>query len=394
MRSPKPLHPFPARMAPELATKGLREHSQSHAIILDPMCGSGTVLAEASNAGHIAIGMDIDPLSVLISNCVVNPIRRESLLSGADYVLDLARPLRNASEPNWPDEETAKFASYWFDEDVIADLVALSFAIRNACVANSLRRYLWCAFSRMIIVKTNGVSRAMDLSHSRPHRTDRIKVAQPFERFEREIQVLIRRNSAAADVLSDHPTGLVLRADSRSIPMESESVDCVITSPPYLNAIDYIRMSKFTLIWLGYSIPELRAIRAESVGCESGGSASFVPGIPWCRFGDLDRLENRHQRMVARYTGDLALMVREIARVLKVGASFTIVIGNSAIRGVYVENAEILKWALSNARLEISVEERREIPDSRRYLPPPQARQGHPSRMREEVVVTGRKVQA
>lgn len=395
MISSKPLHPFPARMAPELATESLREHSDKGAIVLDPMCGSGTALAVARNAGHLAIGIDIDPLSVLISNCVVDPIRHESIVSGADHVLDQARSLRHSCAPNWPDEETARFARFWFDEEAIRDLVALSSAIRSVRVAHALRRYLWCAFSRMIIVKSNGVSRAMDLSHSRPHRSARVRVADPFERFQREIREVVDRAPAVTDHNSATGTrrsGLVLRGDSRSIPLESESMDCVITSPPYLNAIDYMRMSKFTLIWLGHSIMELRAIRGESIGNESGRSAWLASGVPWHRFGNLRRLEGRHQGMIARYTDDMSAIVQEIARVLKAGASFTVVVGNSAIRGVYVENAEILKWAISNTRLEIAAEERREIPDNRRYLPPPSTVQGQPSRMREEVVLTGRKV--
>ena len=391
----KPLHPFPARMAPELATHGLKEYREKNAIVLDPMCGSGTVLAEARNAGHIAIGMDLDPLSVLISNCVVDPVPCESMTLGADYVLDRARYLRDMCGPRWPDEATARFASYWFDEEVIVDLAALSSAIKSARITDSLRRYLWCAFSRMIIVKSNGVSRAMDLSHSRPHRTARVKVAQPLERFEQEIRKLIKRTSPLVEACSDSSSpskGLVLRGDSRSIPLSDSSVDCVVTSPPYLNAIDYLRMSKFTLIWLGHSISELRAIRAETVGHESGRSASLVSGVPWSRFGNLRKLERRHQSMIARYTDDICMVVQEMARVLKVGAAFTVVVGNSAIRGVYVENAEILKWAMSNTRLEIAAEERRAIPDNRRYLPPPRTVQGQPSRMREEVVLTGRKI--
>jgi len=43
----------------------------------------------------------------------------------------------------------------------------------------------------------------------------------------------------------------------------------VLTSPPYLNAIDYMRCSKFSLVWMGHTIRELRNIRADSVGTEA-----------------------------------------------------------------------------------------------------------------------------
>ena len=387
----KPLHPFPARMAPELATKGLGDAGEAQRLVLDPMCGSGTVVAEAVRAGHRAIGIDMDPLAVLISGCLVRPATSESIIAAGNVVLDQASSLRRHCIPVWPDAETSRFVSYWFDEEISEDLTAIALSIRQACVTETLRRLLWCAFSRMIIVKSNGVSRAMDLSHSRPHRVSGMRTVRPFDRFQREVRVVAERLSAFMQSLSCSPRGMALRADARHTPLSGCSVDCVITSPPYLNAIDYIRMSKFSLIWLGHSILELRAIRSESVGSEAGRGVNMSNGVPWSSFGRLDELEVRFQHMIARYARDLSRIVTEIARVLKAGGSFTMVIGNSAIRGVYVENAEILKWALSASGLVTESEERRQIPDNRRYLPPPCLQNGHSSRMREEVVLMGRK---
>ena len=387
----KPLHPFPARMASELATRGLGDQSEGQRLVLDPMCGSGTVLAEAMRAGHRVVGFDMDPLAVLISACVIRPATSESIVSAGDTVLDLAISLRNGRDPVWPDVETSRFVSYWFDEEVTRDLAALALSIREACLTHTMRRLLWCAFSRMIIVKSNGVSRAMDLSHSRPHRVFGMRVVEPFHRFRREVRIVSERLAAFDQGLSGTPRGIALRADARDIPIGNCMIDCVITSPPYLNAIDYVRMSKFTLIWLGHSVTELRAIRSDSVGSEAGRRADMGSGIPWRSFGRLGDLEMRYRRMIARYTDDLMRVSAEISRVLKMGGSFTMVIGNSAIRGVYVENAEILRWALSTAGLSIESEECRDIPDSRRYLPPPRAQDGRPSRMREEVVIMGKK---
>src|ERR1035438_2968469 len=57
---PKQVHPFPARMAPELALEAL-ERAPDDAVVLDPMCGSGTVLQHARERGMSAFGYDIDP---------------------------------------------------------------------------------------------------------------------------------------------------------------------------------------------------------------------------------------------------------------------------------------------------------------------------------------------
>ena len=60
------VHPFPARMASEIAASTLQELPKG-SLILDPMSGSGTVLRQSLLLGHRAIGFDLDPLAVLIS---------------------------------------------------------------------------------------------------------------------------------------------------------------------------------------------------------------------------------------------------------------------------------------------------------------------------------------
>lgn len=61
-----PIHPFPARMAPGIALEALGE-DKAQLRVLDPMAGSGTVLAVARAVGHRAIGVDLDPLAVLLA---------------------------------------------------------------------------------------------------------------------------------------------------------------------------------------------------------------------------------------------------------------------------------------------------------------------------------------
>ena len=86
----KTVHPFPARMAPELALQAISQ-SNSQIVIVDPMAGSGTVLAIAQQMGHCAIGVDIDPLAVLIAKVWTTPVNRPELQSVAEAVIDRAR---------------------------------------------------------------------------------------------------------------------------------------------------------------------------------------------------------------------------------------------------------------------------------------------------------------
>ncbi len=90
----------------------------------------------------------------------------------------------------------------------------------------------------------------MDISHSRPHRSYDKAPIKAFDRFERAVKYVVQA-APFPSIKSDSPKGSVGLADARNLPLEDQSVDIVITSPPYLNAIDYIRGHKFALIWMG-----------------------------------------------------------------------------------------------------------------------------------------------
>src|SRR5690242_4697751 len=105
-------------MAPDVALRALRVKKRLR--VLDPMMGSGTVIAIARKNGHDAIGIDIDPLSFLISKVWTTAIDRAKTLKAANKVLHRAK--RQFSEtaladayPPFADTETRAFIRYWFD---------------------------------------------------------------------------------------------------------------------------------------------------------------------------------------------------------------------------------------------------------------------------------------
>src|SRR6266446_9945850 len=82
-----PIHPFPARMAPGIALEALGE-SKKTLRVLDPMAGSGTVLAVARANGHRAFGVDLDPLAVLLARVWTRTVHTDSVRNKAAQVLE------------------------------------------------------------------------------------------------------------------------------------------------------------------------------------------------------------------------------------------------------------------------------------------------------------------
>jgi hypothetical protein len=316
----EPVHPFPARMAPGIALQVMSDMEKSR--VLDPMMGSGTVLAVARAEGHRGIGFDLDPLAVLISKVWTTVLNTEDVIDRAIAVLESASAelkniaLRDAY-PDGSDEETRQFIRYWFDGHARRQLAALSLAIRS-CQEETTRNALWCAFSRLIISKQSGASRAMDLSHSRPHRMFDRAPAKPFDKFLSAVERVVA--NGIDDRSPDRgPAPTVKLGDARKMALPNQSIDLVLTSPPYLNAIDYIRCSKFSLVWMGYKIGEMRQVRTESVGTEAAGQSpldddkeitSIVDELKLRR-----KLEKRQERILRRYIHDMRGSICEVGRV-------------------------------------------------------------------------------
>ncbi|HVZ28409.1 MAG TPA: hypothetical protein VG798_07105, partial [Rhizomicrobium sp.] len=117
----QPIHPFPARMAAGIALEALTTgKTKRRLVVLDPMSGSGTVLAVARAKGHRAVGVDMDPLAVLLAKVWVQPVAKRAVVREAAVVLEKARkrfetvPVGRAY-PVGCDKATKGFIRYWFD---------------------------------------------------------------------------------------------------------------------------------------------------------------------------------------------------------------------------------------------------------------------------------------
>ncbi|MDC7695594.1 hypothetical protein PQU94_15055 [Asticcacaulis sp. DXS10W] len=394
----KPIHPFPARMAPDLALERLSALAPG-SLVLDPMSGSGTVLRQAINLGHKAIGFDMDPLAVLMASVWTTASDDHAIEKWAEIAIDNAKALDDGICLPWIDGDpvTTEFVKFWFAEPQRSDLRKLAYVLDilgNTATDGpdrSTLNVLRLALSRIIITKEQGVSLARDTSHSRPHKVSETSTVAVFPAFLKSVKILRKR-------LSEQPVSGEARVnlgDARRLDLlENDSVDAVFTSPPYLNAIDYLRGHKLALVWLGKNSHELRSIRSNSIGAERAPDSDVgdkYAGIKKA-MGAFDAMPKRYISMINRYSEDLYNMVSETARVLKPGGNATFVVGNSCLKGTFVQNAAGVAEAARSVGLKLVVSYERDLPENRRYLPIPSGG-SLGKRMRTETICTFEKVE-
>ena len=174
----------------------------------------------------------------------------------------------------------------------------------------------------------------------------------------------------------------------------NSEVDAVLTSPPYLNAIDYMRGHRLSLVWLGYNLCALRQVRAtRSVPNEvpimlmratflTKSADRFCASIASVR--DADPWSFGMQRTFT------VLCPRLLGCCDRTGRAI-LVIGNSCLQGTFIRNSAGVIRAAWMVGLRLVHQVERELPSSSRYLPLPlDHHKPLGKRMRTEIVLTFR----
>jgi DNA modification methylase len=388
------LHAFAAKFPPQLPRSFIRGLTSPGDIVLDPMMGSGTTVVEALLEGRRGIGLDIDPLALRLGRVKTKPLNVDDLRDAGNQVLQKANALLSDGTDlehkltRQFDDQTKAFIDYWFLPTTQRELLALALPIQELTDA-SVRRFLELTFSSIIITKSGGVSRARDLAHSRPH-LDETKI--PKNAVEQFAFRLRKNLSSMAYLKSNDIPAIPLAGDARSIPLMNDSVDLIVTSPPYANAIDYMRAHKFSLVWFGESVKDLSRLRAEYLGSERIRQTQYaaLPDRPEMIIRQLAERDGSKAAILRKYYAEMQTVLVEMFRVLHENAAAIVVVGTSVMRDIDVQTHTCLADIAAGLGFDVVGVAQRALDRNKRMMP---ARFGKKSdsmieqRMHEEYVI-------
>ena len=146
------IHPYPAKYIPELPREIIKECTKERNTILDPFCGSGTTLLEASMSGRKSIGIDSNPIAVLVAKAKTTSLTVDELKKIQLVISELSTLTYSGIHQGWI--PAAGNLKHWFQENMICELSWLREYILANSVGN-LRDFLLCIFSSIIVTVSN-----------------------------------------------------------------------------------------------------------------------------------------------------------------------------------------------------------------------------------------------
>lgn len=351
-------HRYPAKFIPQLAARLMATYTQEQDLIVDTFAGCGTTLIEAKMMNRPSVGVDINPVAVLIAKAKTTPIA-PALIN--QHFVALSEALDSYHSNASVKLPTHERIAYWFSPDSTHKLAFLLSHIAKI-KHHAARDFFYCGFSNIL----KSCSIWMQKSN-KPTRDFNKIPAEPFACFLKQAKMMMRNNEAFFNALSEK--GLLKVScgihcqDARKIPVAANAASLVVTSPPYVTSYEYADLHQLSALWLGY-MDELGDFRKQFIGTASAKAAAIDlnSSIALSIADDLHKVHKKTAEEVATYFSEMNATFKEMRRVLKAGGKACIVIGNTSLKGVQILNAEVFVEQFVNLGFEVEEIIKREIP--------------------------------
>ncbi|MDE1853276.1 MAG: hypothetical protein KGI38_05965 [Thaumarchaeota archaeon] len=341
-------HPFPGKFIPQIPKKLMEGLLPEGGSVLDPFCGSGTTLVEANLVGNPCVGVDLNPLFVMVSRAKTTRLAKGEMLyleRWLDQVSEKGGSLYYSglgTKRVYPSVEQKPDLSGWFSATAIKEIGLIKSEISHL-PSDRLKDFCGTALSSILVRVSYQDS---DTRYARVEK--KLSPTQTMQVFRDKLNDMIDRMRDFSVRASDAKVEVVCH-DARSLAeapeLRNRTFDLVITSPPYVNAYDYHKYHRQRMNWLDVDSTPVRTL-------EIGGHDRYT----------------RKNADPATYVSDLKKCFAETSKLMKQGGRCCVVIGDGIVGGKAVPTHELIVDALWGVGLKFDYGITRKVDSSSKYF--------------------------
>lgn len=344
-------HTYPAKMIPQVANALINEYGKKSQILLDPYCGSGTSLVEANAIGLNAVGSDLNPLARLIARVKTQPIELQSLDLHLKDFYDYMFKFRFGFDNNRDSIVCPSFnhINFWFSKNVKTDLTIISKYIEliesmpikeffQVGISQTIRECSWTRKNEFKLYK-------MSPDHIKVFKPDAISTMEKVlgrnrKGLENFMKSKVRRN--ASSIILDFNS--VEQIPNNNI--EEESIDLVVTSPPYGDSSTTVAYGQFSALanqWLGF-MEKGRALDNQLMGGEKKVIIDSFPSRVLNRqLNEIRLKDEKRARDVYSFYQDYLKSISNVSDAVKRKGYICYVVSNRSVKGITLKTDVITR---------------------------------------------------
>ncbi|MDY0385689.1 MAG: DNA methyltransferase [Methanolobus sp.] len=340
------LFKYPCKFIPQIPSWAIKKYTKQGDFVIDPFAGSGTTLVEAVLLERNALGIDFDKLSQLLCKTKTNTLTQEQIDLVNKFTLNIFNEKRKKAQ-FYPDLHNIE---HWFPEQNIKDLAYLKTEIDSFFYESKDEK----AYNFLLVVFASIIRKCSfaDDTSPKPYVSSKIKKnpSDVKESFQKAIDSSLKKIHPY--ISKDLGDAVIIAEDCRNIdaPEYTGKVSLAVTSPPYINAFDYVRSLRLENSWLGYyGDSNIIEIKKKQIGTECIPAQIYNRDINLTGYNQIDNIikkiaevDKKRAYVVYQFFIDMEQNISEIHKLLVPNGHYIIVVGNSNIRDVYISTHELL----------------------------------------------------
>lgn len=331
-------HRYPAKFLPNVVKKLIENYASNDFVIADLFAGCGTTLVEAKVHGIRSVGTDINPIATLITRVKTTPIEPRQLQDAYNNILSSFDKFR---EEDYVSLQVHERLNYWFRACEKCKIAHLYQQVNN--IEDTILREFFLVVISHILKNCSWWLQ----SSTKPQRDLEKNIPNPFDSFKQHCAYMMKGNLQFYTQLAAkgfmNVDCVINQADARHTAIADDSVDIIITSPPYVTSYEYADIHQLTGYWMDY-FSDINTFRKLFIGTSYSGKSETVKSNSILGDSIVDALSKKNKRIaneVSNYFNDMYAVSQEMFRIVKNNGYACIVIGNTTLRDIHIKSAEV-----------------------------------------------------